>query len=104
MFCPECGLEYEEGAVLCEDCEVELVEAPPAEEAPEELEFVPLGEVIDATVFAIVTSQLEEAGIPWFVQSEKGAMAMVYVDRNRLAEAHRELEAAASPVAAGEHN
>ncbi|HYX24669.1 MAG TPA: hypothetical protein VFC23_10995 [Thermoanaerobaculia bacterium] len=104
LFCPECGLEFEEGSALCEDCGVELVEEPSGEEAAEELEFVPLGEVSDATVFAIVTSQLEEAGIPWFVQSETGPMAMVYVARNRLAEAHRELEAAASPVAAGEHN
>ncbi|MBW8874230.1 MAG: TFIIB-type zinc ribbon-containing protein [Acidobacteria bacterium] len=104
MFCPECGLEYEEGSSLCEDCGVELVEDPLGEEAPEELEFVPLGEVTDATVFAIVTSQLEEAGIPWFVQSEKESMAMVYVARNRLAEAHRELAAAASPVAVCEGN
>jgi hypothetical protein len=94
MFCPECGLEYEAGSSLCEDCEVELVADPPGEEAPEEVEFVPLGEVTDATVFAVVTAHLEDEGIPWFVQSETGAMAMVYVARNRLAEARREMAAA----------
>ena len=97
MFCPECGLEDEEGSTLCADCGVELIEEG-AEEAEEEVEFVPLGEVSDVAVFAAVTAQLEEAGIPWFVQSEKGAI--VYVAQNRLAEARRELEAAALVPAA----
>lgn len=94
MFCPECGLEDEEGSTLCADCGVELIEEG-AEEAEEEVEFVRLGEVTDVAVFAAVTAQLEEAGIPWFVQSEKGAMAMVYVARNRIADARREWEAVA---------
>jgi uncharacterized Zn finger protein (UPF0148 family) len=94
MFCPECGLEDEEGSTLCADCGVELIEEG-AEEAEEEVEFVRLGEVTDVAVFAAVTEQLEEAGIPWFVQSEKGAMAMVYVAHNRVADARRELEAVA---------
>jgi H2-forming N5,N10-methylenetetrahydromethanopterin dehydrogenase-like enzyme len=99
MFCPECGLEDEEGSTLCADCGVELIEDG-AEEAEEEVEFVALGEVTDAAVFATVAEHLEEAGIPWFVQSEKGAMAMVYVARNRLADARRELEAVALVPAA----
>jgi len=99
MFCPECGLEDEEGSTLCADCGVELIEDG-AEEAEEEVEFVALGEVTDAAVFATVAEHLEDAGIPWFVQSEKGAMAMVYVARNRLADARRELEAVALVPAA----
>lgn len=97
MVCPECGVEYGEGASFCEDCEAELVEELDAESA-EEVEFVALGEVTDADVFAAVTAQLEDEGISWFVQCEKGPMAMVYVDRNRLVEARREL-AAVSPIA-----
>jgi hypothetical protein len=95
MVCPECGVEYEEGTSLCEDCEVQLMEEMDAESA-EEVEFVALGEVTDADVFAAVTAQLEDEGISWFVQCEKGPMAMVYVDRNRLVEARRELAAASS--------
>ena len=101
MFCPECGLEDEgEGSTLCADCGAELIEDG-EEEAGEEVEFVPLGEVTDVAVFAAVTEQLEAAGIPWFVQSEKGPMAMVYVAHDRLAEARREMEAVAL-VGAGE--
>lgn len=98
MFCPICGLEFEEGASLCSACEVELVEELAADDSTEEVEFVALGEVTDAEVFAAMTAQLEDEGIPWFVQSEKGPMAMVYVARSRLVEARREL-AAASPMA-----
>lgn len=93
MFCPDCGLEDErEGATLCADCGAELIEDG-AEEAEEEVEFVPLGEVTDVAVFAAVTEHLEAAGIPWFVQSEKGAI--VYVAQNRLADARREMETVA---------
>jgi hypothetical protein len=61
------------------------------EESTEEVEFVAMGEVTDAEVFAAVTAQLEDEGIAWFVQCEKGPMVMLYVDRNRLVEARREL-------------
>lgn len=67
MFCPECGFESEDAAI-CPDCEVELEmeeEAPPAE-----LEFVALVEATEVDFFAWATARLEEAGIPWFVQSE----------------------------------
>lgn len=95
MVCPDCGSECEEGTSLCESCAEELGEDDVSEV---EVEFVALGEVTDAEVFATVTAQLEDEGIPWFVQCEKGHMAMVYVDRDRLEEARREL-AAASPMA-----
>ncbi len=91
MFCPECGLEDEEGSELCADCGAELIEEGDPEDE-EEVEFVALGEVADVAVFATVTERLEAAGIPWFVQSEKGAMAMIYVAHNRLAAARREME------------
>jgi predicted aconitase len=93
MACPVCGVECEEGTSLCEDCEAQMMEELDAEPAEEEVEFVALGEMTDAEVFAAVTAQLEDEGIPWFVQCEKGPITMMYVDKNRLVEARRELAA-----------
>jgi len=118
MFCPECGLDYEEGISHCMDCEVALVDEPEEEgeeeEAGEEAEFVPILEVTDVAAFALVTSRLEEEGIPWFVQSEPpsglpagtpstaaATAAIIYVAENRLPEARRILEEV-SPVGVGE--
>jgi hypothetical protein len=96
MFCPECGLDYEEGSLLCADCGVELIEDPMGDETPEDVEFVPLGEVTDVAAFSVVTSYLEQENIPWFVENDHGVM--VYVAQNRVVEARRSLEIA-SPVA-----
>jgi len=90
MACPVCGVECEEGTSLCGDCETQMMEELD-EESTEEVEFVAMGEVTDAEVFAAVTAQLEDEGIAWFVQCEKGPMVMLYVDQNRLVEARREL-------------
>ena len=40
------------------------------EEEGEDAEFAALVESTDVEYFALVTARLEEAGIPWFVQSE----------------------------------
>jgi hypothetical protein len=109
------------------DCEVALVDEPEEEgdqeagEEGEEAEFVPILEVTDVAAFALVTSRLEEEGIPWFVQSEppsgmpaesaesagtaamsaSAKVAIIYVAENRLPEARRILEEV-SPVGVGE--
>ena len=93
MFCPECGLEFEEGSVQCDDCEVDLVADPPEEEESEPVEFQRLVEVTDVADFAVVTSRLEDSGIPWFVQNENGPGVVIYVAANRLPEAMGILEA-----------
>jgi hypothetical protein len=98
------------------DCEVALVDEPEEEgdeEAGEEAEFVPILEVTDVAAFALVTSRLEEEGIPWFVQSEPplglpdetaktvATVAIIYVAENRLPEARRIIEEVI-PVGVGE--
>lgn len=70
MICPECGVEYDEGVRMCEGCEVLLVDDKGDEDEVEEVDFTPLAESTDVTYFGLLTTRLEEAGIPWFVQGE----------------------------------
>ena len=65
MICPECGLEYESGVLDCESCQVPLMD-----EEDEDAEFTPLVESTDVAYFGSLTAELEEEGIPWFVQGE----------------------------------
>ena len=95
MFCPECGLEFEKDSAQCDDCEVDLVADLPEEEEEESgpVEFQRLVEVVDVADFAVMTSSLEDSGIPWFVQSENGPGVVIYIAANRLPEALGLLEA-----------
>lgn len=117
MHCPECGMEYEAGVTECPDCEVELVDDLGEEDAADGTVFVPLVEATDVLFFSLVTSHLEEAGIPWFVQSEasRGVLprdggeagsagdqvAVIHVAERRL-EGARRLAADAALSAVGE--
>lgn len=115
MICPNCLSEYEEESTRCEECEVDLVEAEEDEEG--EIEFGALLEVTDADLFAHVASSLDDAGIPWFVQSEESLgllprngrpetgrpgekVATVYVDKDRMEKA-RKLVGEPETVSAG---
>ncbi len=92
----------------CERCDVVLVGEAESGESEGEVEFVPFLEVTEMELFGRVTNELEEAGIPWFVQSEEslgllprdgfagpGApgtqVAAVYIARGREAEARERI-------------
>jgi hypothetical protein len=101
MFCPECGLDYDEGMKRCTDCDVTLITDPEEEETLDAGEFLPFVEVTDVGAFALVTSQLEQAGVAWFVQSEEppmspaepaGSVAVIYVAENHFGAAREALE------------
>jgi hypothetical protein len=71
------------------------------------VEFIPLAEMADAEAFQALAVGLEEAGIPWFIQSESpigldaepgSPVAMIYVAEPHFRRACRTLEAV-RPVA-----
>ena len=83
MDCAVCGSEIMGTAEECPDCGADLAQAG---EATEHVPYWPLTEVDDVEAFGSVTSRLEEAGIPWFVESAAHAVR-VFVARRRLDEA-----------------
>ncbi len=72
MYCPRCGVEYQEGTKVCADCRVALVEERPVP-ARDEAEWVDLVTVLttdDESQLKVVKSLLEAEGIPCYVQGE----------------------------------
>lgn len=109
-YCPECGFEYRSRVKRCPDCGADLVEAPPPERPAwpaAETEVTLLCRLADPSHAEIVRAALEEAGITALVR-QHGPLtayqatvvdgtthdfALVYVPRNRLAEAQQVLTA-----------
>jgi len=72
VFCPSCGDEYREGFMRCADCDIDLVESPPA--APEEpgpLAMATVLETGDQTLIAVARSILDSAGIVSIARNER---------------------------------
>jgi len=71
MFCPSCGSEYREGFSRCVDCEVDLVDSPPQEEAhPDIGDIETVFATGDPVALLAAKSLLEEAGIPYLSRGE----------------------------------
>ena len=70
MFCPECRMEYIEGAFFCPDCRVPLVTELPPAPTTEYVEHVTVFTTANPVVLAMAKSVLEGAGIRCFVKGE----------------------------------
>ena len=79
MFCPQCKAEYRQGFTRCADCDVDLVDALPAEEgsleegdsSPSDLSDASLEKVWDGddqTACVSICKSLHDANIPYLVR------------------------------------
>jgi hypothetical protein len=72
MICPKCKSEYREGFVRCADCGVELVADLDSEDITDETsenELVSMLETEDSSFLADAVAAIEEAKIPYLLQS-----------------------------------
>lgn len=70
VFCPQCSAEFREGISQCRECDVALVSALPAPEAPEWVDFVTVLITRDHGELALAKSLLEGARIAFFAKNE----------------------------------
>ena len=74
MYCPECGLEYQEAVSLCSECGVALEVDPPPAPAEPTAEWIDLETVLetgDVTLLLVARSLLEAEGVPCFARGEQ---------------------------------
>ena len=72
MICPQCKSEYREGFVRCVDCDVELVAGLESDDESHESgenELVSMLETENASFLADAVAAIEEAKIPYLLQS-----------------------------------
>ncbi len=104
-FCPSCRTEYRDGFTRCSECEVELVEALPAQDSsgipPDRVQLVELASFPNASEAEMIQELLESNGIGTVIRGDvdpigatSGAEpATLLVDRNELARAREIYEA-----------
>ena len=70
MFCPECKAEYREEFKKCSDCNVDLVEQLPPEQAEEFVEYVEVLRISNLSDIALIKSILDSEDIIYYFQGE----------------------------------
>ena len=70
MICPSCGSEYRPEFTRCSDCDVDLIEPPPPEEPPRQIDLVKIFETGNPALIPLVESVLADAGIEFMTKFE----------------------------------
>ncbi len=84
MFCPKCRAEYRAGFTLCEDCNVELVDALPPEPVTGFADYEELLATYNQGDIATIKSILEKEGIPYFIKGEMFTGMGAFIDPARV--------------------
>ncbi len=80
MFCPKCKAEYNEGVLMCADCDVPLVPALPEKRQTKDIDFVSVVRTFNPQDIAIIESLLEESGIKYYIQGATSMTTYPLVD------------------------
>jgi hypothetical protein len=80
MFCPKCKAEYQAGVLVCDDCQVDLVEEFPEGLLPQDKdnpEFECIAELfnLDLGAIPLIKSVLDEEHVVYFIQGENALYA-----------------------------
>jgi hypothetical protein len=117
VYCPQCLVEYREGATECADCRVPLLPGSPPPEPPDPfdpaLEMAVVLETNDGMQLALAKGVLGDAGIPFSLLGQIATLVTdvdpflhkwirIQVPRDREAEAKEILEPVLHPEPAAE--
>jgi hypothetical protein len=101
-FCPECGLDFDEGMATCPDCQVELVEIfPQADQRDPFRDFTPIFLCYSMDDAILVQTLLQEQDIPCLLSDLRESSRGTAVSRNgnvRVMVPNDELERASSLI------
>ena len=102
MFCPQCGVEYQEGVAECSDCHVPLTDRRPEEADEGDLNVLIRTGFQNPIAIGLAKTLLQEAGIPFFSMDQNPAARQesgnilgwwdVRVPRERASEAREILQ------------
>jgi hypothetical protein len=91
MFCPQCKSEYQEGVVICCDCDVPLVSELQIEPKPGFVDYEEILYTNNAADIAIIKSLFDSEGIVYYFLGEHFAFPVrLMVNKDQVEEA-REL-------------
>lgn len=112
-YCPECLIEYREGAAECIDCQVPLLPGHPPKVEPEKSEFAPDAKLVTVRSFhgptasmdaELAQNVLKEEGIPSALPGEIAGEVMPGIDVVQLLVREEDAARAAEILSAFENS
>jgi len=93
MFCPKCKSEYQEGVVVCSDCDVPLVVELQLEPKPGFVDYEEILSTNNAADIAMIKSLFDGEGIVYYFLGEHFAFPVkLMVNKDQVGEAREFLK------------